>query len=91
MEYAIEIDSRKIGDSFPPFIIAEMSANHNQSLDRALKIVKAAADTGVDAVKLQTFTPDSLTLDIDDGEFLISKDIPLWKGQSLYKLFKQAA
>jgi len=73
-----------------PFIIAEMSGNHNQSLERALKIVDLAAEAGVDAVKLQTYTPDTMTLDIHTGEFFIRSETNLWKGQSLYNLYKEA-
>jgi len=73
-----------------PFIIAEMSGNHNQSLDRALALVDAAADAGVDAVKLQTFTPDTMTLDSANAEFTIQNKSSLWQGQSLYKLYGQA-
>lgn len=73
-----------------PFIIAEMSGNHNHSLDRALEIVEAAADAGADAVKLQTYTADTMTLDIEKGEFLISDPKSLWKGQSMYSLYKKA-
>lgn len=73
-----------------PFIIAEMSGNHNQSLDRALEIVELAAKSGVDAIKLQTYTADTMTLDIDEGEFFIKAKDSLWQGTSLYKLYKQA-
>lgn len=73
-----------------PFIIAEMSGNHNQSLDRALKIVDAAAMAGADALKLQTYTPDTMTLDINEGEFFISDPNSLWKGQTMHSLFKKA-
>ena len=73
-----------------PFIIAEMSGNHNQSLERALKIVEAAAKAGVDAVKLQTYTADTMTLDIDEGEFFIADKDSLWKGESLYHLYEKA-
>ena len=79
-----------IGRNSCPFIIAEMSGNHNQSLDRALEIVEAAASTGAHALKLQTYTADTLTLDINKDEFFISDEKSLWKGQSLYELFKQA-
>lgn len=74
----------------PPFIIAEMSGNHNQSLDRALEIVEAAADCGVDALKLQTYTADTMTLDLKEGEFFIDDENSLWKGKSLYDLYKEA-
>ncbi|WP_378950611.1 pseudaminic acid synthase [Pelosinus sp. sgz500959] len=73
-----------------PFIIAEMSGNHNQSLECALAIVEAAADAGVNALKIQTYTADTITLDIDEGEFHISDSNSLWKGTSLYKLYQQA-
>ena len=73
-----------------PFIIAEMSGNHNQSLERAMKIVDAAADAGVDAVKLQTYTADTMTIDKSDGEFFISDPNSLWEGESLYNLYKKA-
>ena len=71
-----------------PFIIAEMSGNHNQSLDRALKMIELAAEAGVDAVKLQTYTADTITLDHDAPEFLV--DLPLWKGRKLYELYQEA-
>lgn len=73
-----------------PFIIAEMSGNHNQSLNRALAIVDAAADAGAHAIKLQTYTPDTMTLDLDEGEFFISDPKSLWVGQSMHKLYEQA-
>lgn len=73
-----------------PFIIAEMSGNHNQSLERALAIVDAAAAAGVDAIKIQTYTADTMTLDIDTGEFFIADKDSLWKGESLYHLYEKA-
>lgn len=73
-----------------PFIIAEMSGNHNQSLEHALAIVDAAAAAGVDAVKIQTYTADTMTLDIDTGEFFIADQNSLWKGESLYHLYEKA-
>lgn len=77
-------------DEHKPFIIAEMSGNHNQSLDRALKIVEAAAETGVDAIKLQTYTADTMTIDKDTDEFFIADKDSLWQGESLYNLYKKA-
>lgn len=74
----------------PPFIIAEMSGNHNQSLERALAIVKAAADAGAHALKLQTYTPDTMTIDLDEREFHISDPKSLWAGSALYKLYGEA-
>lgn len=86
----IKIADRFIGKEHKPFIIAEMSGNHNQSLDRALHLVELAAEAGADAVKLQTYTPDTITLDVHTDEFFISNEKDLWKGQSLYNLYKQA-
>lgn len=73
-----------------PLIIAEMSGNHNQSLERALAIVDAAAKAGVDAIKLQTYTADTMTLDMDEGEFFIADKNSLWTGESLYHLYQKA-
>lgn len=73
-----------------PLIIAEMSGNHNQSLERALEIVEAAAKTGVHALKIQTYTADTMTLDLDEGEFYIDDSQSVWQGNSLYKLYQQA-
>ena len=86
----INILDRMIGLDRPPFIIAEMSGNHNQSLERALEIVETAAQAGVHALKLQTYTADTMTLDITEGEFFIDNPKSLWKGTSLYKLYQQA-
>lgn len=80
----------KIGPGQPPFIIAEMSGNHNQSLDRALAIVDAAAATGAHALKIQTYTAETMTLDVDHGEFHIGDPNSLWQGKSLYKLYQEA-
>ncbi len=79
-----------IGSANKPFVIAEMSGNHNQSLERALEIVEAAAKTGAHALKIQTYTPDTMTLDLDEREFHISDPKSLWAGTSLYKLYGQA-
>lgn len=86
----IRIGSRIIGETYRPFIIAEMSGNHNKSLHSALDLVKAAVKAGAHAVKLQTYTADTLTLDIDDGDFYIKSPSSLWAGTSLYKLYEQA-
>lgn len=80
----------KSQDIDKPFIIAEMSGNHNQSLERALSIVDAAASAGVDALKIQTYTADTMTIDKSDGEFFISDTNSLWKGESLYSLYQKA-
>jgi pseudaminic acid synthase len=84
------IAGRGIGTDHPPFIVAEMSGNHNQSLDRALQIVEEAARAGAHALKLQTYTAETMTLDLEEGEFFISDPASLWKGQSLYHLYQQA-
>ena len=84
------LGDKKIGEGHQPFIIAEMSGNHNQSLDRALAIVDAAAAAGAHAVKLQTYTADTITLDVPDGDFYISDEQNLWKGESLHRLYQQA-
>lgn len=68
----ISIQGRPVGRSHPPFVVAEMSGNHNQSLDRALEIVEAAAKAGAHALKLQTYTADTMTLDLAAGEFLLT-------------------
>ena len=86
----ILIAGRSIGINSAPFIIAEMSGNHNQSLSRALDIVDAAAKTGAHALKIQTYTADTMTLDLDEREFFISDPKNLWTGTSLYKLYEQA-
>lgn len=85
-----KLGERPIGRGFPPLIIAEMSGNHNQSLDRALAIVTAAAEAGAHAVKLQTYTPDTMTIDLDEREFHISDEASLWAGTSLYKVYGEA-
>jgi len=90
MAKELRIADRFIGRNHPPFIIAEMSGNHNQSLTRALEIVESAARTGVHALKLQTYKPDTMTLDLDEREFHISDPNSLWTGNSLYKLYGQA-
>ena len=86
----MKIANRPVGRGEAPFIIAEMSGNHNQSLDRALAIVDAAADAGAHALKLQTYTPDTMTLDLDKGEFFIDDEKSLWKGQSVHALYQKA-
>ena len=86
----IKIQGRKIGNGYPPFVIAEMSGNHNQSLERALEIVEAAARSGAHGLKIQTYTAGTMTLDIKEGEFFIDDPNSLWKGNSLYQLYEQA-
>jgi N-acetylneuraminate synthase len=90
MKSSIKISEMAVGFGHPPFVIAEMSGNHNQSLDRALEIVRAAALSGAHALKIQTYTPDTMTLDINQGEFFISDPKSLWHGKSLYQLYGEA-
>jgi len=86
----IEIAGRMIGHKQRPFIIAEMSGNHNQSLARALEIVDAAAAAGAHALKIQTYTAETMTLDIEGEGFSITDSGSLWKGTTLHKLYQQA-
>lgn len=86
----MRIGNRQIGQNAIPFVIAEMSGNHNQSLERALEIVEAAAKTGVHALKIQTYSPDTMTIDLDEREFHISDSKSLWAGKSLYELYGEA-
>jgi pseudaminic acid synthase len=90
MSVPICLDNHRIGQDSIPFIIAEMSGNHNHSLDRALDIVEAAAKSGAHALKIQTYTPDTMTIDFEEKEFYISDSESLWSGTSLYKLYSQA-
>ena len=85
-----KIGNYDIGKAYRPFIIAEMSGNHNQSLERALEIVEAAARSGAHMLKLQTYTSDTMTLNVTSGEFFISDEKSLWKGNNLYDLYKIA-
>jgi pseudaminic acid synthase len=86
----ITIGGRSIGREASPFIIAEMSGNHNHSLERALAIVDAAADAGAHALKLQTYTADTITIDAGQNEFTIADGGSLWAGKNLYKLYQEA-
>lgn len=88
MSKKITINNRDIGTSFPPYIIAELSANHNGSLDTALKIIEEAKRCGADAIKLQTYSADTITLNSQNEEFMIRGG--LWDGQSLYELYQKA-
>lgn len=85
---SIKIDGREIGPSQPPYIIAELSANHNGNLETALRIISEAKRAGADAVKLQTYRPDTITLDVDRPEFRITGG--LWDGKTLYELYDEA-
>ena len=86
----ISIAETTVGRSARPYVIAEMSGNHNQSLERALEIVDAAAAAGAHALKLQTYTPDTMTLDQQSGEFVISDPNSLWAGEALHRLYQKA-
>ncbi len=86
----IKIGNRLVGPTQQPFIIAEMSGNHGQSLEKAMALVDAAAAAGAHALKLQTYTPDTITLDIHEREFFIADKNSLWQGNSLYNLYKVA-
>ena len=84
------LGGRRVGPDEPPFVIAEMSGNHNQSLDRALAIVDAAAASGAHGLKIQTYTADTMTLPLDEREFHVSNPKNLWTGRSLYDLYQEA-
>jgi pseudaminic acid synthase len=86
--YTIEINGRAIGSSHPPYVIAELSANHNGSIETALKLIDEAKRAGADAVKLQTYRPDTITLELDTPEFRINEG--LWGGKTLYELYHEA-
>lgn len=89
MSEFIEINGRRIGPGEPVYIVAEMSANHNQDFDRAVKIIEAAKDVGADAIKLQTYTPDTMTIDCDKERFRIGEGT-IWEGRNLYDLYGEA-
>ena len=89
-KHNFKIGQREIGPGNPVFIIAEMSANHNQDFERAKEIIKTACQCGVDAVKLQTYTPDTLTINSSNEWFLIKDSNPDWDGKTLYELYKKA-
>jgi pseudaminic acid synthase len=86
----MKLGDKTIGVDFPPFVIAEMSGNHNHSLERALEIVDEAASTGVAALKIQTYLPSTMTINLSEREFVISDPKSLWAGRSLYDLYGEA-
>lgn len=85
----LEIGGRRVGSGHPTYIVAELSANHNQDFDEAVRLIEMAAECGADAVKLQTYTPDTLTIDCDAGPFRIAKGT-IWEGRNLYALYREA-
>lgn len=87
----IQIGERLIGESQPPFIVAELSGNHDQNLALAESMVRAAAQAGAHAIKLQTYTADSMTLDVADNEFVINEEDSLWRGEKLFDLYRRAS
>lgn len=87
-DFELDIDGRKIGKKHRPYIIAELSANHNGSIARALETIKSAYDNGADAIKIQTYTADTMTLDCGNDDFMIKAG--LWNGYKLYDLYKEA-
>src|SRR5688500_9106193 len=84
-----EVQGRRVGPGEPPFIIAEMSGNHGGDLGRAVAIVDAVADAGADAVKLQTYRADTITIDADGPQFRIRGEHGLWGGRRLYDLYDE--
>ncbi|MCD6044552.1 MAG: pseudaminic acid synthase, partial [Burkholderiales bacterium] len=90
MSGVVRIGERQIGPGHRPLVVAEMSGNHNQSLERALAIIDAAAEAGADAVKIQTYTADTMTLDSADRGFRIDDVDSLWRGKNLYQLYQEA-
>ena len=87
---SLTIGGIPVGPDAPPFIIAEMSGNHDGSLDKALEIVRMAAKSGAHAIKLQTYTADTITIDVDKPEFRLSEDHELWGSRRLYELYEEA-
>ncbi len=90
MANKIKIGNIELGKGLKPMIVAEMSGNHNQSLNKALEIVEEAAKTGAHALKIQTYTADTLTIDKKDGDFFLGDKNSLWYGMSMYELYQQA-
>jgi len=84
----MKINGRLIGDGYSPYIVAELSANHNGSLENAIKIIEMAKNSGADAIKMQTYTPDTITINSNKSDFIINDG--LWSGRSLYNLYKEA-
>jgi pseudaminic acid synthase len=85
----MKINDRHIGSCYPVYIVAEMSANHNRDFNQAVRIIEAAKEAGADAIKIQTFTPDTMTIDVHNEFFKIKNTI--WKGKNLYDLYNETA
>jgi len=90
MQSSFQIGGFHIGSGYPPLVVAEMSGNHNQSIEKALEIVEKVAVSGVHAIKLQTYTADTLTIDKKDGDFYLDNNNSLWHGMSMYELYQLA-
>ena len=88
-KYPFSINNREISAKFPPYIIAEISANHNGNIEKAFKLIKLAKENGADAVKIQTYNPDTMTIDSNKEDFKIKSG--LWKDYKLYDLYKEAS
>ena len=91
MNKSIKAGKRRIGQGEPVFVVAELSGNHNGDIGHALRIIDAAADAGADAIKLQTYTPDTITLDSDRPEFVVKSANRAWRSKTLYQLYREAA
>ena len=89
MDSTIKINESTIGENTPPYIIAELSGNHNGKINRALELIDAASDAGANAVKLQTYTADTITINSNRPEFMIKSG--LWAGKNLYELYSEAS
>ncbi|HYO32207.1 MAG TPA: pseudaminic acid synthase [Nocardioidaceae bacterium] len=89
-EKSVSVAGHTISRGDRPFLIAEMSGNHNGSLERALEIVDMVADSGAQALKLQTYTPDTITIDVDGPQFRVNDEHGLWGGRNLYSLYREA-
>ncbi len=89
MKSSIAIGNKQVGSANPVWIIAELSANHNQDFNQAVQLIRAAKDAGADAIKLQTYTPDTITIDCDNEYFRVGKGT-IWEGKNLYSLYKEA-
>ena len=90
MKSEVVIDGRTISPDHPPYVIAEMSANHGNDLNKAIEIIKKAKECGADAIKIQTYTANTLTIDWYNPDFQLDNPKSLWHGMSMYELYEQA-